>query len=123
MVLAIVFYRDKSEDAEFYIILVMVLTILNLYSLIKRTLKYFSLKKNGQIINNVPYEIMNDGFEKKMIVNYTNNYGKNIKLYKLQELGFNHKIMKQLPQSGITSILINPNNEKQYFIFYPNNTL
>ena len=102
---------------EFYFNLL--LFILLMYILLKSIMKYNSLKKNGLFINNVPYEIINQGNGKIMVVDYTSKSGNNLKLYKRKELGTAGKIINNLPEKGVTSILINSNNEKEYYVFYP----
>ncbi len=107
--------------SDFYFMLVFF--VLFMYILLKSVLKYKSLKKNGTIVSNVPYEIISQGNEKIMIVNYTNKNGNNIQLYKRKELGTVGKIINNLPEKGTTSIIINSNNEKEYYVFYPENNL
>ena len=102
---------------DFYFLLV--LFVLLGYVLLKSIMKYNSLKKNGIFVSNVPYEIISRGNEKIMVVDYTSKNGNNLKLYKRKELGTAGKIINSLPEKGVTSILINSNNEKEYYVFYP----
>ena len=111
-------YFISGVGYDFYIFLI--LFVLCLIILIKSVIKYLSLKKNGCVIDNVPYEIICRNNERIMVVDYTNNLGSHLKLYKYKEQGTAGKVLSSIPEKGVTSIIINPNNEKQYYVFYPN---
>ena len=94
------------------------LYVMILFTIVKKLIRYFSLKKNGNIIDNLPYFVETRNNENFMYVNYTNKAGEIVKLYKRKKTG---ESFSNLPENGITSIIINPNNEKHYYIFYPSN--
>ena len=95
---------------------ILIITILLIAYLIKCISKYFSLKKHGIIINNIPYEfkqIKNN--DKVLVINYQLNNGNYIQLFKKK------KKWKNIQNTGTTKLFINPSNVRQYFIFDPTN--
>lgn len=103
------FFIDGKYD---YVILIV--TLLLIVYLLKCILKYLSLKKHGTLIQNVPYEFkqINDK-EKVLIVNYQLNNGDSIQLFK-KKLNWDNT-----NSTGITNVLIDFNNLKNYFVFDP----
>ena len=104
------FFIDVQYD---YVVLIV--TLLLIAYLLKSIFKYLSLKKNGTLIQNIPYEFkqINDK-EKVLIINYQLNNGNYIQLFK-KKLNWGN-----VSSNGTTNVLINLNNPKKYFIFDPN---
>jgi len=73
-------YFISGIEYDFFVLLI--LFVLSVILLIKSIIKYLVLKKSGQVIDNLPYEIVYKNNEPIMAVDYTNNAGNIIKLCK-----------------------------------------
>lgn len=93
---------------------ILIITLLLIAYLIKCIFKFFSLKKNGILIDNIQYEFKElKNKEKILIINYQLDTGNCIQLFKKKTN------WKSTQNTGTTKLLINPSNIKQYFIFDP----
>ena len=117
ILIGIDFTINEINSETYGLILVFIALVL---SAINKGLKYLSLKKNGVKKYNVPYFIMNKPKGKIFYVNYTNDKGETKQLVKVNYEKKEYEKINTFPESGYTTILINPNNEKQYYIFFPN---
>ena len=95
-------------------LIIIILTLLIILTTLKMIFKYLSLKKNGKLIENVPYTFKPIGNnEKVLIIDYQLSNGNTIQLFKKKRDWGN------VNDVGTTSVLINTNNPKQYYIFDP----
>ena len=104
------FFIDSKYDYT-----ILIVTLLLIVVLLKSIFKYLSLKKNGTLIQNIPYEFkqINDK-EKVLIIKYQLNNENYIQLFK-RKLNWGN-----VSSNGTTNVLIDLNNPKKYFIFDPN---
>ena len=101
-------YMDAKYDWGF-----LVITIIYFIYVMKQVFKYLSLKKNGTIVEDLPYEFKHlNNREKVIIVKYVLN-GDVLTLRK-------HKLKwGRVEDTGTTNILIDMNKPKHYFVFDP----
>ena len=90
----------------------LILTILLVLYLLKDIIKYLSLKKNGKLIENIPYTLKElNNNEKLLTITYRLNNSKIVEFHKRIKSNNNIK------ENGTTNILIDNNNYYNYYIF------
>jgi len=82
------------------------------YLIIKRIFRYFDLKKNGVILENIEYQIeKRSKYDIVLVAKYQDSNGTINKLYK------RIKNIDNPQENGIVKVLINPQKPKNYYIF------
>ena len=100
---------DKKLD--YFLLLMIVLFVVQLITYINR---YFSLKKNGTLLKDLPYYFKEyKGNQKILIIDLKLSNGNNVRLVKEKFKWGN------VSDTGKTNVLINLNDTKRYFIFDP----
>lgn len=106
---SISFFIDTKIETLFLFII----TLLLILYLIKSILKFLSLKKNGIVLNNVPYHFENLNDKEKVMIVEIEYQNAQYKLFKKQ-MNWNN-----VPDNGMTNVIINPKKSNQYYIFLP----
>jgi c-di-AMP phosphodiesterase-like protein len=103
------FFVDKTSETIFLLILTLAL----IFTLLKSISKYNSLKKNGVLLNNLPYHFENISNNEKVMIVEFEYQGNNYKLFKKQ------KNWNGIPDNGVTNVILNTNKPNEYYIFLP----
>ena len=106
---AISFFIDKTSETIFLLILTLAL----IFTLLKSISKYNSLKKNGVLLNNLPYHFESISNNEKVMIVEFEYQGNHYKLFKKQ------RSWNSIPDNGVTNVIINTNKPNEYYIFLP----
>ena len=116
VVFGLIFSVGSIFIDEKYDYISLILTILLVLYLLKDIMKYLSLKKNGKLIENIPYTLKElNNNEKLLTITYRLNNSKIVEFHKRIKSNNNIK------ENGTTNILIDNNNYYNYYIFDPKN--
>ena len=103
------FFIDKQSEA----IILLILTLALIIVLLKSIAKYNSLKKNGVLLNDMPYRFENISNNEKVMIVEFDYQGNHYKLFKKQ------RNWNDIQNDGVTSVLLNVNKNNEYHIFQP----
>ena len=103
------FFVDKTSETIFLLILTLAL----IFVLLKSITKYNALKKNGVLLNNLPYHFESISNNEKVMIIEFEYQGNHYKLFKKQ------KNWNSIPDNGVTNVILNTNKPNEYYIFLP----
>ena len=103
------FFVDKTSVTIFLLILTLAL----IFVLLKSITKYNTLKKNGVLLNNLPYHFESISNNEKVMIIEFEYQGNHYKLFKKQ------KNWNIIPDNGVTNAILNTNKPNEYYIFLP----
>ena len=103
------FFVDKTSETIFLLILTLAL----IFVLLKSITKYNALKKNGVLLNNLPYHFKSISNNEKVMIIEFEYQGNHYKLFKKQ------KNWNSIPDNGVTNVILNTNKPNEYYIFLP----
>ena len=103
------FFVDKTNETIFLLILTLAL----IFVLLKSITKYNSLKKNGVLLNNLPYHFESISNNEKVMIVEFEYQGNHYKLFKKQ------RSWNSIPDNGVTNVILNTNKPNEYYIFLP----
>ena len=103
------FFIDSNTETIFLFIITLALIL----TLLKSISKYNSLKKNGILLNNLPYHFENISNNEKVMIVEFEYQGNHYKLFK-QQIKWN-----SIPDNGVTNVILNTNKSNEYYIFLP----
>ena len=106
---AISFFIDRTSETIFLLILTLAL----IFTLLKSISKYNSLKRNGILLNNIPYSFESISNNEKVMIVEFEYQGNHYKLFKKQ------RSWNDIPNNGVTNVLLNTNKINEYYIFLP----
>ena len=102
-------FIDSTTETIFLFIVTLALIL----TLLKSISKYNSLKKNGILLNNLPYHFENISNDEKVMIVEFEHQGNHYKLFKKQ------KNWNSIPDNGVTNVILNTNKPNEYYIFLP----
>jgi len=103
------FFIDSTNETIFLFIITLALIL----TLLKSISKYNSLKKNGILLNNLPYHFENISNNEKVMIVEFEYQGNHYKLFKKQ------RNWNSIPDNGVTNVILNTNKSNEYYIFLP----